>query len=95
MTYHPSPPQEEGQGQGLAIASMVLGITAVPLVFCCFLGVVPAVVGVVLGHVALHQKTKSRGQAVSGVVLGYVTLGIAAVWGVLWVIGYVGSYVPA
>lgn len=70
---------------GLAVASLVTG-----LFFWCFL--IPGIVGIVLGFLALEQiadaggRVKGRGMAIAGIVLGYVGLGIAAVVLLAWVI---------
>jgi len=63
------------QTNGLAIASLVLGL--VGLVTCNCLTVVP---GIVLGHIGLSQIRRSGGaqtgrrMAVGGLVTGYITL---------------------
>ncbi|RYD49984.1 MAG: DUF4190 domain-containing protein [Verrucomicrobiaceae bacterium] len=68
--YRPlGPPRKSG----LAITSLVLGIVGLPTVF-------PAIVAVVLGHLALAKIRRSagalegKGIAVSGLVIGYVGL---------------------
>ena len=67
-------PQQQGGGtNGLAIASLILGI-----LWICYVG---SVLAVIFGHVALSQIKKSgdtqqgKGLAIAGLVLGY--LGIA------------------
>lgn len=58
---------------GLAIASMILGI-----VWVYWIG---SILAVIFGHIALHQirrdGTRGRGMAIAGLVLGY--LGIAVI----------------
>jgi Domain of unknown function (DUF4190) len=64
------------QTSGLAIASLVTGL----FFWCC---VVPGIVSIVLGHVALESiedsggTKRGRGMAIAGIVLGWV--GIALV----------------
>ena len=79
----PMPPGAPGFGNqvkpggtnGMAIASLVLGIIAVPL---CFL-FIPAVLAVVFGLIALSQLKSNpgqggQGQAIAGLVLGALSL---------------------
>lgn len=62
--------------KGLSIASMVIG-------FACIVGfavfVVPQIVGVILGHLALRREPSGRGMAVTGLVLNYLFIAIAVV----------------
>ena len=68
---------------GLAVASLVTG-----LFFWCFL--VPGIVAIVLGHVALDQIDRSggavtgRGMAVAGIVLGWIGIGLVGLGVVAW-----------
>ena len=69
--YPPAPPQRE-KWNGLAIASLVLGIV--------WLYWVGSILAVIFGHIALSTIKKNptirgRGFAIAGVVLGYVWLG--------------------
>ena len=67
----------------LAVVSLVCGIISIPGVFCCF-GYLTAPAAVICGHIALseiNQSThleSSRGLAKTGLILGYVSLGLAA-----------------
>ena len=71
------PPPYYGPGyqprrtNGLAIASMVCGI-------CGFVYLIPAVLGIVFGIIAVRQtnrdKTDGRGMAIAGIVTGTVWL---------------------
>ena len=70
--YPPQPPAalSVSRTNGLAIASMVLGILGV------------SIVAIILGHVSLNQIKKSgdtqegRGFAIAGLVLGYIGLAL-------------------
>jgi hypothetical protein len=70
---------------GLAIASLVLGIVGLATCHC-----LTAVPGVILGHIALSQIRRSaggqtgRGLAVGGLVTGYIAVGL----GILIAVGY-------
>ena len=94
--YQPPPQQGYGgppvrQGNGLAVAGMVLGIIGVVFAFIPFLGVVLGIIlgllALVLGGVGLGRAKDpsrgGRGQAITGVVLGIVTLGIVFTQAVL------------
>ena len=72
---------------GMAIASMVLGITAIvspPLSFlcCCAPGVVLAILAIVFGHTARSQISRAGGRlngggmALAGLVCGYAAVAI-------------------
>jgi len=60
----------------LSVLALVFGIMG--LVFSFFLlGLLPAIAGVILGHLALKREPRARGMAVAGLVTGYVGLGIS------------------
>jgi hypothetical protein len=70
-SYYPQQYQEKRSTNGLAIASMVLGI-----VWIWWIG---SVLAVVFGHIALsqinqHPSQEGKGMAIAGLVLGYVGL---------------------
>ena len=80
---------------GFAVASMVLGIVGITIGWAIvFLGaIITAAVAVVFGHVALSDikrtKHRGRGMAITGVVLGYITLGIAGL--ILLLVALIGN----
>lgn len=103
MTYQ-QPPHTVVQLQrppsnGLAITAMILGIVAIAIgvwsvipflgIVAAGLAFVPAVIGVVLGHMGVKQAQRmggiGRGQAMTGLVLGYVTVGIIVLTTMFWV----------
>jgi len=69
--------------QGLSIASMVLGILAIPSTFCYGFGFLLAVLAIIFGHVGHSQSKRQTGQAngmaVAGLICGYISLGIVLV----------------
>ena len=85
---------------GQAIGSMVLGIIAiavgiwsfVPLlgIVAALLGFAPAVIAVILGHVGMNTSNRLQGvgrsQAITGLVLGYITLLVIVSTTLFWVI---------
>lgn len=66
---------------GLAVASLVLGIVSAVGGFYLL---IPPILAVVFGHVSLSQIAKSRGtasgrgMAIAGLVLGYISLAVGA-----------------
>ncbi|MAL31027.1 MAG: hypothetical protein CMQ67_00265 [Gammaproteobacteria bacterium] len=73
----------EKKSNGLAIASMVLGICS--LVFYIFFGFVLGIVAVILGHIQLSNISKNpklfdgRGMAIAGLVCGYISVAFALI----------------
>jgi hypothetical protein len=95
---YPSAPYAGGYGasqprtNGMAIGSLVASIVGVPLTFLCYTGALGAIVGIVLGFIAINQIKQSgeegRGFAIAGIIIGAVTLLLTVV---LIIIG-VGYY---
>ena len=79
QTAPPPPPPASGSS-GMATASLVLGLLGL---FCC--GLFAGIPAIITGHLALGQVRRgeaadsSRGLAISGLVLGYVSV-------VLWLL---------
>ncbi len=75
----PQPPK------GVSIASMVTGI--VGAVFSLFygFGLFPAIAAVITGHLARKRQPYARGFWLTGLITGYVGLGIS----LLWIIGII------
>jgi hypothetical protein len=71
----PSPPRRST----LARASQVLGIVGLVGLVLCFAGVIPALVGLVLGAVALVRGDADRRPAIVGVVCSALALVVGAV----------------
>ena len=74
---------------GMAVASMVLGIIAVFTFWIPFLGWVPVVLGLVLGIVAL-SKPYGRGMAITGIACSGLALLVKLIFWV-FVIGALGA----
>lgn len=81
---YPAPPPRKTNG--LAIASLVLGLTG--FVTCGF----TSILAVVFGHVALGQirrdHTDGRGMAIGGLVLGWILTGL---WIIYWILVFAGT----
>ncbi|MDX3107973.1 DUF4190 domain-containing protein [Nonomuraea angiospora] len=75
------PPQQPKSTNGMAVASLVLGI--IGLVFCG----ITSIPGVILGHIALNRIKKTgeegSGMAVGGLVTSYITV---VIWVLCWLI---------
>lgn len=67
-------PPERQEGQGMAIAGMVLGI--ISLVCCCsgYIALVIGIVGFVLSLVVLLQKKPGKGMAIAGIICSAVAV---------------------
>ncbi len=78
-------PQEVGPGQGLSIASLCLGIGGLILLFFGF-GFLPALAAVITGHMAQKRQPLSRPFWLTGLITGYVGLGISVIFGILVVV---------
>ncbi len=79
----PAPAQPQGtatSNSGLAVASLVLGILSM---LCA--GILTAVPAVITGHMARGEirrsggRTGGDGMALTGLILGYVTIGLTVV----------------
>lgn len=88
------------QSNGPAVTAMVLGIVAaavgvwalIPILglISAILAFLPAVVAVILGHLGLRGAHRmggvGRSQAIAGLTLGYITLGIIIATTLFWII---------
>lgn len=64
------------KNKGLGIAAMILGVLGL-LSSCIFIGIIFDVLAVILGIIALADKTSAKGLPITGIVTG--TIGIAVV----------------
>lgn len=71
------------RGNGWGIAALVLGIVAVVFSFIPVMGMVAFVLGplaVIFGIIGATRKFAKKGAAVAGLVLGILSIVIAAIW---------------
>lgn len=65
---------------GMAIASLVVSLTAIPLLSCYGVGGLVGVVGAILGHVARKQirerDDNGSGLALAGIICGWIALAL-------------------
>lgn len=69
---------------GFGIASLILGICSIAICCCYGVGVVPAIIGLILG--ILQNKKNANGIATAGIVLGIIGILLNVVWLIYMVI---------
>lgn len=74
------PPQER---RGMAIASLILGIIAIPAGCCGYLGAIAGIVAVFLGIFSKGAAPRHSGKAVAGIITGAVGAVFAIVMTIL------------
>ncbi|TYQ14914.1 UNVERIFIED_CONTAM: uncharacterized protein DUF4190 [Acetivibrio alkalicellulosi] len=71
---------------GLAIASLVLGILGILLLCCFYIGVIPGIIAIVLSFLAKSKIRESdgtetgNGLATAGLIMGIATIALAIVF---------------
>ncbi len=89
---------------GMSIASLVVSLAGLVLLFCYGAGGALGLVGAILGHVSRSQIRKrdeeGKGLALAGIIVGWITVGISLIivgliiWAAVWVSNNSGTYVP-
>ena len=80
----PPPPYAKTKKQGLAIASLILGIVSITIGLCCYIGALTSPVAIVLGIISLVQiknnPNENGGKPLSivGIILGALYFVVAA-----------------
>ena len=73
------------KNNGMAIASMVLGIVSIPLLCCYGVGIIPAILAVVLGFVSKKKIEESngleigRGMSLAGIIIGFASFALGLI----------------
>lgn len=90
---------QPGYGQaapanGLSVASMILGIAGVVLALIYGIGFLPALAGVITGHMASKRQPYAKPFWVTGLITGYIGIAISVFWGIAIVlfIGVMAAY---
>jgi hypothetical protein len=94
--YGPPPPYgystpyaEPSSTNGKAIGALVTSLAGVPLCFC----LVPSIVGIVLGIVAMNDVKKTgqqgRGMALAAIIVGGVTIALTLLF---WLFGVASDF---
>lgn len=78
---------EAGTPSGLSIASMVTGISGV-LLSLGGLGLLPALAAVITGHMARTRDPGARPFWLTGLITGYVGLGLSVVVGLIVIVAF-------
>ncbi|MEY4169142.1 MAG: hypothetical protein RLZ94_215, partial [Actinomycetota bacterium] len=98
--FPPPPPAYpvKPKANGMALASMILGIFGITVGLCLLFFPVMPVLAVVFGYIGLSQTRSTgapgRGYAITGLVTGYIGIALAIVWIIAIVIGTFTSPVP-
>ncbi|MEV0454648.1 DUF4190 domain-containing protein [Catellatospora methionotrophica] len=75
---------------GMAIASMVLGIVGVLMCWCYGIGALPGLIGAILGHVSQKQirerQQEGKGLAITGIITGWSAVALTVIGIVIVVI---------
>lgn len=88
--YQPAPYQQgpyiqPGPPSGLSIASMVVGL--VSLFLSLFgSGLLPGIAAVITGHLASRRQPHAKGFWLTGIITGYVSIGIGLIVVAFWVV---------
>ncbi|MCG2620893.1 DUF4190 domain-containing protein [Arthrobacter sp. I2-34] len=81
--HQPFPPAPEAKrGNGLGVAAMVVGIVSIVLSIIPILGMMAFFLGavaVILGVIGVILKNRKKGMAITGIILGVVSLIIAGI----------------
>ena len=98
--WQPPPPPgtyaRQQQSQGLAVASMIVGILGMFLGLLC-LGPIPGILALILGLVALSQIKRSphlnggKPFAIVGIVMGSLSILFYGAFIIVWIIGAIFS----
>jgi hypothetical protein len=85
---------------GLAVASMILGIISIPAMCGYFVGgLFPGILAIIFGHIARGQIRRDQstgdGMAVAGLVMGYISTIVGAIAIVIIVLFFIGMIATA
>ncbi len=69
---------------------MICGIAGAVLSLFA-LGLLPSVAAVILGHIGIARQPNARPLSLTGLVTGYVGIGISLLWGIIIVIFVIAS----
>jgi len=81
----PPPPYVQGPKQGLAVASMICGIFTITFGWCCSIGLLSGIAGIVLGAYQLVQIKNNPDQN-TGKPFAIVGIATSSLYFVIWVL---------
>ncbi|MFM1965426.1 MAG: hypothetical protein RL134_1151 [Actinomycetota bacterium] len=94
----PTPYAAKPKTNGMALASMILGILGITAGLCLIFFPVMPILAVIFGHIGLTQTRNTgapgRGYAIAGLVTGYIGIALAVLWLIAVAIGTFTSPVP-
>lgn len=79
-----------GPPQGLSIASMITGIAGVLFSLFAF-GFLPALAAVITGHLAQKRQPYAKPFWLTGIITGYVGIGISLIYGAFLLIAIIAA----
>jgi hypothetical protein len=86
------PPAGGTQGNIFGLLALILGIAAIPLLCCFYIGVLPGIAAAVLGYIGKQRvaqgQANNRGMAQAGFILGIVAVALGVV---LFIIGVIAQ----
>lgn len=77
--YNPYATAQQGPTQGLSIAALICGAVGLLMSFFAW-GFLPALAGVILGHIAQKRQPWAKGFWLTGMITGYVGILISVLW---------------
>ncbi|MBY8874340.1 hypothetical protein K7640_21135 [Micromonospora sp. PLK6-60] len=84
-------PQPQGQNNTLGLVSMILGIAAIPMVCCLYLGIPLGIAAVITGYLGRQKAAQglasNGGQAKAGLICGAVAVGLGILLIILSIVG--------
>ncbi|MGC1210210.1 MAG: DUF4190 domain-containing protein [Micromonospora sp.] len=84
-------PQPQGQQNTLGLVSMILGIAAIPLLCCVYLGIPVGIAAVITGYLGRQKAAQglatNDGQAKAGLICGAIAVGLGVLLIILAVAG--------
>ena len=83
--YSPGAYAAPGPAQGLSLAAMITGIAGAFLSLFAF-GFLPALAAVILGHIASKRQPYAKPFWLTGIITGYVGVGISILWSLVWIV---------
>jgi hypothetical protein len=72
----------------LSVLALVFGIIGLVFSFF-FLGLLPAIAGVILGHLAVKREPHARSMATAGFITGYAGIAISIVWALVVIVPFI------
>jgi hypothetical protein len=71
----------------LSVLALVFGIIGLVFSFF-FLGLLPAIAGVILGHLAVKREPHARSMATAGFITGYAGIAVSIVWALVVIVPF-------